>query len=625
MTVLYISGSGRSGSTLLERALGAVPDHANVGELIDLCRRVAPLNERCGCGRPFAECEFWSRVGRGRFGDWDPAVLERMHTLQKRVARQRHLPRLLARGLAGPRFRADLDEYAALYQDLYDAIGAAAGAGIVVDASKWPSQAAALAAGGLDVRVIHLYRDPRGVAYSQSRSDISRPHATQGTDLMNSVAPTEASLRWTATQWESGLLSRLDAPVVRLAYEEFVDDPRGALRTTLTGLGLPVTDADLAFADGRTLELGTSHGLSGNPSRFQEGAVHLAPDTKWRSGLPARDRRVVTALTAPTRAVLDRRRPRTAPAVATQPRSLPLVSVVLPTHGRPDLVRASIEAVVEQSYAGDLECVVVHDREDVDPSLAALGRPGREVRAIGNERTPGLAGARNTGIRQIRGTVVASCDDDDVWHRTKLERQVALLLDQPDLLVAGSGIRLILPDDRIRLWPGRSERVSRRALLRNRVKELHSSTLVMRRDAFAKVGDYDEGLPGGYAEDYDWILRASRVGRIGVVKEPLADISKVGQSYYTGRAENAVVALEAFLAKHPEIETERRGHARILGQIAFNRAAAGDRRGALRDAARAWRRWPLSPYPVLVLPLLVGLGPDRIRDIVRAVTGKGIA
>ena len=48
--VVYIAGSGRSGSTLLERALGEIPGFVNVGELIDLYRRVADHGELCGCG-----------------------------------------------------------------------------------------------------------------------------------------------------------------------------------------------------------------------------------------------------------------------------------------------------------------------------------------------------------------------------------------------------------------------------------------------------------------------------------------------------------------------------------------------------------------------------------------------
>src|SRR6266568_2127126 len=140
-TILYLAGFGRSGSTLLERTLGEMPGFVNVGELIDLFRRVAPRGERCGCGQPFAACPFWVRVGGEAFGGWDTERLAATHLLQRQVARQRHLPRLFAAGVAGRGFRAAVTAYGAEYSRLYRAIAAVAGARCIVDASKWPVQA----------------------------------------------------------------------------------------------------------------------------------------------------------------------------------------------------------------------------------------------------------------------------------------------------------------------------------------------------------------------------------------------------------------------------------------------------------------------------------------------------
>src|SRR5215470_15181513 len=191
-TVIYIAGSGRSGSTLLERVLGDMPGAVNVGELIDLFRRTAPRGERCGCGLAFAECPFWAGVGKRAFDGWEPGRLAAIHWLQTRVARQRHLPRLLAMPLAGRAFRDDLVAYGDSYRALYRAIADQAGARYVIDASKWPVQALALSRAGLDIRVIHLVRDARGVAYSLSKQHVARPHAMQVPDDMTHVIPAEA-------------------------------------------------------------------------------------------------------------------------------------------------------------------------------------------------------------------------------------------------------------------------------------------------------------------------------------------------------------------------------------------------------------------------------------------------
>lgn len=304
---------------------------------------------------------------------------------------------------------------------------------------------------------------------------------------------------------------------------------------------------------------------------------------------------------------------------------LPLVSVVVPTRGRPDLVRETVEAIVTQTYSGPVECLVVHDQEEPDLSLTELGGPGREVIVTANTGAPGLAGARNHGMARVRGGLIASCDDDDVWHPTKLAKQVPLLLSDPDLAAVGSGLRLLFPGRSVD-WPARAEVIDRDLLLRSRVKELHSSTLLMRREAVAKAGRYDEELPQGNGEDYDWVLRLSAVGRLGCVVEPLADIRKDAQSWYQGdeKARTKAESLVMFLAKHPEIETSRRGHARVLGQIAWAYSNAGDRRTAGRYATRSLRRWPVAPFAYLaVFHLVTRVRPDRVLRVTRRF-GRGI-
>jgi|RhiMetdeSRZDD1v2_1073273.scaffolds.fasta_scaffold12731_5 hypothetical protein len=643
-TVVYLAGSGRSGSTLLERTLGEMPDFVNVGELIDLFRRVAPRNERCGCGQPFTNCPFWSRVGAGAFGGWDAGLLEATHQLQRKVARQRHLPRLLADRRAGKDFRDAVNSYGETYARLYRAIAAQAGASYVVDASKWPVQALALSLAGIDVRVIHLVRDVRGVAHSLAKPDVARPHATAGTDVMWHVRPASAAARWVACQSEADLLRRRGIRVARLRYEDFVRQPRHGITRALGELTIPATASQLAhIADGR-VSLGTSHGLSGNPLRFAAGEVTLRVDEGWREEMSRRDRAVVTAIGLPQ---LIRHRPPVARPAGGRPayparaamtshgvasgrapvsdyRKWPLVSVILPTRGRPELVREAIASVVGQTYPGEIECIVVHDQEPPDPDLTRLATARRSVAVVANSRTPGLAGARNTGVAAAHGDYLAGCDDDDVWHLAKLHAQMTRLLDDPGLLAVGSGMRLLLPGGQVASWPGRAELISYRLLLRNRVKELHSSTLVMRREAVTRAGLYDEDLPGGYAEDYDWMLRLARAGQVGTVTEPLADIRKDTWSWYMGGMENTAAGLEYLLAKHPDFAASPRGHARILGQIAFARSVLGQRRLALRYALTALAKWPASPHACVALAhIATGIDPRHFRRAARLL-GRGM-
>ena len=303
----------------------------------------------------------------------------------------------------------------------------------------------------------------------------------------------------------------------------------------------------------------------------------------------------------------------------------PAVSVVIPTRGRPDLVRKAVTAVVGQQYAGTIHCVVVHDQEEPDQSLESLTRPDRDVRVVLNTGQTGLAGSRNFGLGLTHDELVASCDDDDWWEPTKVAEQVDRLGSDPDLLVVGAGIRLLMAEDRTVEWLGASDSVTQDQLFRSRRKELHSSTLMMRRRAFDLAGPYDEKLPQGYAEDYEWLLRAVQHGSIGVVRKPLANIKKDGPSWFRERADVIEEALEYLLRVHPEIQQSRQGYARILGQIAFAKANQGRRADALKGVGQSLAVWPFAPQAGLALFQLTFQTDPRVLLRGARVVGRGLS
>jgi hypothetical protein len=299
--VIFIAGTGHSGSTLLERVLGAMPGFVNVGELTDIYRRDAPHSERCGCGEPFAECPFWSKVGQRIYGGagWDSEQLAAVETARRRLTRQRYLPRLFALPLAGRSFQRDLDAYGKNYSVLYQAIAAEAGATFVVDASKWPGQALALSRAGLDVRVIHLIRDVRGVAYSFGKQGVRRPQALDDHNVMWRQKAVRCASGWIARQLSLEVMHRWGVHTVRVRYEDFVSQPRRTVEAALTGLGVPYSQAQLGHIGDGSVTLGASHGIAGNPARFGAGEVKFRPDEAWRESLRPRDRRLVTAICFP--------------------------------------------------------------------------------------------------------------------------------------------------------------------------------------------------------------------------------------------------------------------------------------------------------------------------------------
>jgi hypothetical protein len=292
--VLYLGGLGRSGTTLVERLLGELPGVCALGEVVHLWQRDVLDDERCGCGARFSACTFWQRVGERAFGGWGSVDVARVQALRDDVERTRHIPRL-AGCTEAP---ADVREYANFYARLYAAAADVAGAHVIVDSSKHSALAHVLRwADDVDLRVVHVVRDARGVAYSWTKT-VARPE-TDGTDEMTRYSPARSALLWNAHNAAFGLLARRGVPVRRMRYEQFLADPRAALRDLAAYAGVPVAASDLDFLGEGYADLSVGHSAAGNPMRFTVGRVPLRRDDAWTVALPPAQRRLVGAVCAP--------------------------------------------------------------------------------------------------------------------------------------------------------------------------------------------------------------------------------------------------------------------------------------------------------------------------------------
>ncbi|WBB98207.1 glycosyltransferase family A protein [Solwaraspora sp. WMMA2080] len=301
----------------------------------------------------------------------------------------------------------------------------------------------------------------------------------------------------------------------------------------------------------------------------------------------------------------------------------PTISVVVPTRDRPELLREAIAAIREQDYPAPVDVVVVYDQSTPDMTLAS-DDPHRPVRVISNSRTAGLAGARNSGILAATGELVAFCDDDDRWLPGKLAAQVDELLAHPDAEFVSCGIQVSYDgtvNDRVLDL----DSVSLAALLRDRMTELHPSTFVIRRAALVDgFGLVDEEIPGSYAEDYEFLLRAARSAPLRNLRTPYVLVRWHKRSYFAQRWDTIATALQWLLDRYPEFATEPAGEARVAGQIAFAEAAAGHRRGAIRWARHTLARNPREPRAYLALAVASrAVRPDLVLRTLHK-RGRGI-
>ena len=294
--VLYVAGTGRSGSTLFGRLLGQAPGCTSVGEVARLWQRGLRRGLPCSCGRPFDDCPHWARVGREAFGGWEPLRGRAVVDLQRSVDRVRYVA-AAAVPLLGRRARRRRDRYTTLLARVYAAVAAAGGADVVVDTSKRLSTLLLLRRmPSVDLRVVHLVRDSRGVAYSWTKPR-RKPEVGGRGARMDRFPPAATALRYLIDNVAVLLAAASGVPTCRVHYEDFVDEPRRLLDEVLAFAG--VATRDLPFVSDGSVRLEVAHSLGGNPGRFVQGTVPLRRDDEWLVRLPAVQRALVTALTAP--------------------------------------------------------------------------------------------------------------------------------------------------------------------------------------------------------------------------------------------------------------------------------------------------------------------------------------
>lgn len=296
--VLFIGGYGRSGSTLLQRLLGEVRGAVAVGEVRHIWERGYGQDHLCGCGERFSSCPFWTAVTREAYGSLPPDEAAAVFRLKRLVERPRRAHQVRF-GLAGPTHRRRLARYGRILTRLYRAIRDVSGADLVVDATKDPTHGFVLARlPGIELHTVHLVRDSRATAHSWQRRRI-RPEIHWDRRLMPRRGSLDAAVRWSAANFLTEFLRSQGGSYGRWRYEELAATPQATVREMLAGIGWSGPPPELPFLEERTARLGTAHTVSGNPQRFDTGAIDLHVDDEWRRAMPTADRLLVTAVSAP--------------------------------------------------------------------------------------------------------------------------------------------------------------------------------------------------------------------------------------------------------------------------------------------------------------------------------------
>lgn len=221
-----------------------------------------------------------------------------------------------------------------------------------------------------------------------------------------------------------------------------------------------------------------------------------------------------------------------------------MISVIMPTYNRANLLSRSVQSVLEQSYK-DIELIIVDDGSQDDTAQIVRAIRDSRVHYLPQRENLGACAARNVGIRAARGEYIAFQDSDDVWHKEKLDKQLCFLQKHDADAVFCSFIRhedqqaICLPEG---LSDG--ERVTYEKMLEHNF--ISTQTLLGKRTCFQMEMFNEE-----YPRLQDWELGLRLVRRFCVCYDDrsLADVF-VQKDSISKNPEKGMVAIERLAQQH---------------------------------------------------------------------------
>ena len=202
------------------------------------------------------------------------------------------------------------------------------------------------------------------------------------------------------------------------------------------------------------------------------------------------------------------------------------VSIILPTYNRAELVVRAIDSILQQTYE-EFELIVVDDGSTDDTEQKVRGIEDKRIRYVKLEKNGGPSNARNVGIDTAVYDYIAFHDSDDCWRKEKLEKQMRRLLE------SSSETGFVYGCYEYNSLDGRKACFPRKELEKEKktgyiypqmlVENLIGMpTILVKRECIEKIGKFN--IHYASLEDYEWMLRLSRVYGAAYLDEILVDV-----------------------------------------------------------------------------------------------------
>ena len=270
---------------------------------------------------------------------------------------------------------------------------------------------------------------------------------------------------------------------------------------------------------------------------------------------------------------------------------MPTVSVIIPTYNRAHLIGRSIQSVLTQTYE-DFELIIVDDGSTDNTEEIVMAFNDHRISYLKQSSNRGVSAARNIGIKAARGSYIAFQDSDDEWLPQKLEKQVALFEEDKkgDLGLVLCETLGVSQHGELRVAPQIDKLNCEQLISYLGAYGEGTQRFVLKRDITAPELYFDEHLKAW--EEWDLMLRVSRICRIDYVKEALV------RHYYHGgpQLDNAPNRLRARRVLFHKYAAELKKRPKSAGISHWHSALDYFRLGQM-DHMRRELRIAIKAYP----------------------------
>lgn len=283
----------------------------------------------------------------------------------------------------------------------------------------------------------------------------------------------------------------------------------------------------------------------------------------------------------------------------------PLISVIITTHNRVSLLKRAIDSVIHQSYT-NIECIVVDDASNDETQTFCAKLSNIRYYRIDALESKGGNYARNVGIDKSNGEFIAFLDDDDRWHNDKLEKQIQILLNNPDVGVVFCGYNVVNKKGELLkiVHPFVKHQEDLKTKILYTIITV-TSALLIRKNLLDIVGKFDESVT--HWQEHELNIRLAQECRFDFVNERLFDYlsDSTDKGRLTNKLEKWKLSVEYIKNKH----ADKFAKLNLFGQIRFNYMYYNDaeKRAHAIGLKKIFRKYKAKRIPLQIISKVINL------------------